>query len=252
MPEPLFLGLDLGTSGARAVVIDAAGVQRAEGKAAMADFGSNHRAPDVWWRAAETAVEQALAAVDPGAVVALSVDGTSGTMLPIDAEGTPLADGLMYNDACSDTEILERIAAAAPGDSPARGATSGLARALSFSPRKPARVVHQADWIAGRFSGRWVSDENNALKTGYDLDAAAWPGWIARTGLDPALLPEVLEPGQPVGTVTSEATARFGISPETRVVAGTTDSTSLRAARGAPSAAAPAVSEEMPGTTRTE
>ncbi len=40
MPADLYLGLDLGTSGARAVVIDASGETLASGKAAMADFGA--------------------------------------------------------------------------------------------------------------------------------------------------------------------------------------------------------------------
>ena len=113
---------------------------------------------------------RACAQIDPKSVRALAVDGTSGTVLPIDAAGTPLAPALMYSDTVGDAAVMERIAACAPAASAARGATSGLAKALLFqSLPRVARVVHQADWLSGLLSGRYdVSDENNALKTGYD------------------------------------------------------------------------------------
>ena len=58
-------------------------------------------------------------------------------------------------------------------------------------------LLHQADWISGKLSGRFDrSDWNNALKTGYDPVAARWPDWIERTGADLAKLPVVLEPGR--------------------------------------------------------
>ncbi len=81
----LFLGLDLGTSGARAAVIDDGGREAARGAAAMA---GNLRDPEVWRQAAQTALQQAFADVDPGRVAAVAVDGTSGTVLAVDAAGT--------------------------------------------------------------------------------------------------------------------------------------------------------------------
>lgn len=232
MPD-LYLGLDIGTSGARAIVIDDEGAVKAEGKAAMADFGPNHRAPDVWWQAGQAATRAALARVDPRLVRAISVDGTSGTMIATDRDFVPLGDGVMYNDACRDAQVIGRIADAAPGDSAALGVNSALARAMALSSLGPAHILHQADWIASWFSGRPVSDENNALKTGYDLSARAWPAWIAETGFDPSLLPEVVEPGTATGPVSDAARQEFGLSPDAQVVAGTTDGCASFVATGA-------------------
>jgi D-ribulokinase len=226
----LFVGLDLGTSGARAVVMDAGGQQIAEGSAAMA---GDHRAPPVWWQAAAAALDAALAQVDRACVKAMAVDGTSGTMLAVDAQGRALTDGLMYNDPCTDAGVLARIAAVAPVDSAARGATSGLARALVLQPTRPHRVLHQADWIAFHLSGRMVTDANNALKTGYDPVAECWPGWMAETGLDLGLLPEVIAPGTAIGPVTAQAADRFGLPISAQVVAGTTDGCASFLATGA-------------------
>jgi D-ribulokinase len=232
MPD-LFLGIDIGTSGARAIVIDAGGEVRAGGKAAMSAFGPDPRDPAAWWAAVRSAVSQALSDIRPSDIRALSVDGTSGTMLGINEDGSPKGKAVMYNDACGDAGVLARIDAAAPEDSAARGANSALARAMLLSADRPTRIVHQADWIANRFSGRWVSDENNALKTGYDLMSRCWPDWIARTGFETRLLPTVIEPGEAVCRISRNAVEAFGLSAETLVVAGTTDGCASFVATGA-------------------
>ncbi|OYU18935.1 MAG: carbohydrate kinase [Rhodobacteraceae bacterium PARR1] len=225
--KALFLGLDLGTSGARAVVIGADRQVKATAKSAMADHGSNPRDPAVWWAAAQTALQGALAQVDAGAVRAMAVDGTSGTMVGLDATGAVIGDGLMYNDACTEADILKTISDHAPATSAAHGPTSGAARAVLLARRGAVRVAHQADWIAGRLSGDWVSDANNALKTGYDPVAGAWPAWLAQAGVDITALPPVVEPG----TVTGKVTV-FGLT-DCLMIAGTTDGCASFLATGA-------------------
>src|SRR5690606_39243250 len=104
------IGIDLGTSGARAVAMTQAFDIVAQGASALSDHGADARDPRVWWSTVETALEQALAAVDRLAVRAIAVDATSGTLLPVDAAGTPLARPLMYNDKVGDEALLARIA----------------------------------------------------------------------------------------------------------------------------------------------
>ena len=80
----------------------------------------------------------------------------------------------MYNDVAEAKDVAA-VAAVAPNDTAALGSTSPLARALPMTALA-SRIIHQADWIAGRLSGRFdVTDENNALKTGYDPVARRWP-----------------------------------------------------------------------------
>ncbi|MGJ3264591.1 MAG: FGGY-family carbohydrate kinase [Salinarimonas sp.] len=231
--DPLYLGLDIGTSGARAILIDDAGVEVAAARSAMAEHGPDPRQPAVWRAAAFAALEGALRMVDRGAVRALCVDGTSGTMLAVDAAGRPLGAGSMYNDPCTDPAILDAIASHAPVTSAAHGPTSGAARAVLLSRTSPARLLHQADWIAFLLSGRMVSDANNALKTGYDPIAGAWPDWLEAAGVRRDLLPPVLDPGVPVGPVTARAAEELGLSPGCLVVAGTTDGCASFLATGA-------------------
>ncbi|MDW9961802.1 FGGY-family carbohydrate kinase [Sinorhizobium meliloti] len=231
----LVLGIDLGTSGARAVAMTAAGEIVASGAARLTAFSDDHRDPLGWWKAVQAALAQALEAIDGSHICAVGIDGTSGTMVPVAADGAPLATPLMYNDPVGDIAILERIAVHAPKESAAHGATSGLAKLLTFqSLPEVFRVIHQADWIAGHFTGLYdVSDENNALKTGYDPVARNWPEWLARTGARIDLLPDVLPAGAPVATISPAAAEAFGLPSETVIVAGTTDGCASFLATGA-------------------
>lgn len=235
---PLVIGIDIGTSGARAVAMRPDFSIAGQSAVRLDRFGQNPRDPSGWWQAVQAALAELLSSIDRAAVRAIAVDGTSGTLLPVDATGRPLAEPLMYNDKVADADILAAIARKAPEASAAHGATSGLAKALRFQHLPDvAAVLHQADWIAGNLSGHFaVSDENNALKTGYDVEARRWPDWIAATGMRMDLLPDVVEPGDVTGTLTAAAAELFGLPRDVVVGAGTTDGCASFLATGATSA----------------
>ncbi|TGQ92717.1 carbohydrate kinase [Mesorhizobium sp. M8A.F.Ca.ET.208.01.1.1] len=235
---PLVVGIDIGTSGARAVAMRQDFSIAGQSAVRLDKFGQNPRDPSAWWQAVQAALTELLSGVDRAAIRAIAIDGTSGTLLPVDADGRPLAEPLMYNDKVDDGDILAAIARAAPEASAAHGATSGLAKALRYQHLPGiAAVLHQADWIAGNLSGCFdVSDENNALKTGYDVEARRWPDWIAATGMRMDLLPDVIEPGDVTGTLTAAAAALFGLPRDVVVVAGTTDGCASFLATGATAA----------------
>ena len=221
------LGIDLGTSGVRAIVLDG-GAVRAAGAARLDP--ARRRDPGALW----AAVTEVLSGLDLAGVEAVAVDGTSGTVLPVQADGTPAGSLSLYNDI-ADPAYVAAVAASAPPASAAHGATSALARAIGMQAAPGlARLLHEADWIAGQLCGRFdATDENNALKTGYDPTARAWPGWLARTGLRTALLPEVLTPGARMGRVTRGAARRFGLPGDAIIAAGTTDGCASFLATGA-------------------
>lgn len=238
MSGDLFVGIDLGTSGARAAIVDAAGRIVAQGAARLDRFGTDHRDPAIWPAAVDAALAAALQAADRSRIRAIAVDGTSGTVLAVDTAGRPLAPPLMYNDAVEEGEVLAAVERHAPPASAAHGRTSGLAKAMVLA-RTPgtARVLHQADWIAGRLRGVFdTTDENNALKTGYDPVAGGWPDWIAATGMPVELLPHVVPAGAALGRIGIEAAATYGLPPNTTIVAGTTDGCASFLATGADAA----------------
>ena len=228
------LGIDVGTSGVRAAILAADGEIAGMASTSLASIGDDPASPQTWLRAARACIAQLHADSDLAGILALAVDGTSGTMVAVDENGAPVGAALMYDEPCEDDAIVARIAAAAPPDSAALGRTSGLARVLMMQDRVSVhRVLHQADWLAGCLSGRFDrSDENNALKTGYDPLARRWPEWIVRTGVDLAKLPRVLEPGALIGPV-SDGARRLGLPATAVVHAGTTDGCASFLATGA-------------------
>jgi sugar (pentulose or hexulose) kinase len=228
MAQDLFLGIDLGTGGVRACAIDAdariVDIATTTLPAPRQDGDAIDQEPALWWDAAVETIGKLT--VDRGSIRRISVDGTSGTLLLTDGDGKPLTPGLMYNDARAGAEAA-RIGGIAPAESGAHGRSSALAKLLHLLARggdKAEHALHQADWIAGRLTGRFdCSDENNALKLGYDPVTRRWPDWLDRLGVPRALLPQVCVPGAEIGAIDPAMARRLGLSPSTRIHAGTTD-----------------------------
>ena len=229
-----YLGIDFGTTGARAQVIDAEGQVVGEDQR---DFGTlnEYETADVW----RDALWDLISALPPTIrtqLTALALDGTSGTVLACDAELAPRHPPLLYNDdrAVAEARMIQRIA---PPGHPAAAVTSGLAKVLWLKQRlglTGARVyLNQADWLSGLLTERvGFSDYHNALKMGLDLDTLAWPDWVKHLA-DVNYLPLPVMPGSKLATV-SPARARYlGINPACVVRAGTTDSIAAFLASGA-------------------
>ncbi|MEY3813307.1 MAG: xylulose kinase, partial [Verrucomicrobiota bacterium] len=210
------IGLDLGTSGVRAVAIDASGKILALGSATLPATkitgARREQSPEDWWNGCRTALDELSQKLDLSAARAIAVDATSGTILPVDNHNRPLAAARMYDD--SDTgDLAAKIKTLAPRESAAHGATSPAARALELAklPRLHC-IIHQADWINGCLGAtNWQTDENNALKTGYDPVNRCWPDWLRDFGLSPGLLPEVVPVGTTIGHVSAQAAIALGI-----------------------------------------
>lgn len=226
----LFLGIDLGTGGVRACAVDALGAAVGRASAPMPpprrDGASVDQDPDIWWEAVLEVFRSLGETLDLCRIRRISVDGTSGTLLLVDVAGNPLGPALMYNDARAVVEA-ETIAALAPPDSGAHGASSALAKLLHLLPAHGSRArcaLHQSDWVAGRLAGRFgFSDENNALKLGYDPLARRWPDWLHAPALPQGLLPEVVRPGRFIGTIASAIAGHLGLASDVEIRAGTTD-----------------------------
>ncbi len=237
----LFLGIDVGTSGCRAVVIDQHGAQVATHHVTMAtpNQKNDQRSQNavVWWQAVCRLLKELGSVITMNKISAIAVDGTSSTLLITDENGIPLHDGLMYNDARSHKEA-EQITAIAPAESGAHGASSALAKLLWLQKQGVAEharhALHQADWIMGHLSGQFgISDENNCLKLGYDVINRCWPEWFEQLGVDRSLLPKVTVPGTTIGTIQNEIANQLGLSSQTRIISGTTDSIAAFLASGA-------------------
>jgi len=254
---PLVVGLDVGTQGARAIVCDESGEIVAQsscpfdGDAQIADIlpGWFEQDPQIWWESAAACLRAATISLarsgrEAGEIAAIAVDSTSGTVLPVDQAGRPLRPAIMYNDTRAQAESRECNEAGRDLTEKLGykfGSSFGLPKVLWLKRNQPdtwracRRVIHAADFVVGRLTGDFgVSDDSNALKTGYDVLDLRWPDFIfGKLGIERQKLPDVVTPGEPVGRVTTECGKLTGLEQGTVVVGGVSDGTAGFVASGA-------------------
>lgn len=235
----IFIGIDLGTTGVRACAINANKSLLYTCKiplpAAIKKNNAITQDPNLWWLATKKVLEELFSHIDVSHIKAISVNGTSGTVLVCDEKGTPLAPARMYNDAfCTQQSAL--IKSIAPPETAAHGVSSGLAKLLYLQQIAPdaKHLVHQADWIVGKLCGRFdISDANNALKTGYDPVNNCWPNWLEKLNINKTLLPEVVAPGTAISKISNDLFESTTLNSQCQIVSGTTDSIAAFIATGA-------------------
>lgn len=239
----LFLGIDIGTSGVRGSVIGTQGEEltssRIELKLPKIEGKRIEQNPLIWQQAAFKLIKELTNKVNflstSKTIAALAIDGTSGTVLVCDEQGTPLSSALMYNDQSCTVEAAQ-IAEIAPAECGAHGASASLAKAMHLLKRHPqARYIcHQADWVAATLTGKYgISDENNCLKLGYNSLEQSWPNWLNKLDLEKGKLPQMVKPGSIVANITADTASELGLPENCQVVAGTTDSIAAFIATGA-------------------
>lgn len=255
--QPLVLGLDVGTQGARVLAVGAEGdvlaaaSRRLEtgGEALPAGHASDangwsEQDPEAWWAAARACLHEVAGAVGPERVACIAVTSTSGTVVPVDAGGRPLRPAILYNDGRAVEEAAEvQTAGRTLADrlGYAFQPSFALPRLLWLRRHEPevfertACFLHAADFLVMRLTGEvGLSDSSNALKTGYDLQELRWGEWIERDlGIPLAKLPRVVAPGDAIGSICQAAEQETGLRAGTPVAAGATDGTAAFLASGA-------------------
>ncbi|WP_308283483.1 FGGY family carbohydrate kinase, partial [Pseudonocardia nigra] len=113
-----WLGIDLGTQGVRAVLVDGGGAVLGSGAAPLhrdlRDGDRHEQDPQEWWSATCTATRAAMAGRAGRPVGAVAIDSTSGTLVVQDADGRPAGPALMYDDrrAAAETARVQDAGAA--------------------------------------------------------------------------------------------------------------------------------------------
>lgn len=221
------IGIDFGTSGARLVAIDTDRNVLWRGSLAV---------PAGQWRETLFSLIRSVPSQVKLQVNRIAIDGTSSTVLLCDAEGQPIFDPIWYNDRRGEA-FLAKLKLFAPPGSSVINATSSLAKLSWFASQanfcQGRYFLHQADWLAFHLHGKLgVSDYHNALKLGYDVESLCYPDWLEQHPYRP-LLPQIVAPGTPIGSVLPEVAGDLGLSAQCVVCAGTTDSVAAFIASGA-------------------
>lgn len=231
----LYLGIDFGTSGARAVVINSPGIIQSE---TQYPFVETSNKATQWQQALFTLIQQIPPEIRRE-IQAIAINGTSSTVMLCDSTGTPIAEPIMYNDGRG-IEVIETIKTIAPPNHTVISTTSSLAKLLwlikhSNLDNQNYYFLHQADWLAFLLHGKLgISDYHNALKLGYDVENLSYPTWLQNLTTS-IHLPEILTPGTPISEVLPDIAHKLKLNKNCLICAGTTDSIAAFLASGAKS-----------------
>ncbi len=234
----MYLGIDLGTSGVKAILMD--GEQRilAEGASRPLSVdrpqrGWSEQHPDLWWDAVCEALDH-LAHHHPKAMAAVRGVGLSGQMYGatlLDAADRPIRPAILWNDTRSTAECrlieereptLRRLAG--------RRATPGVTApkliwVQRHEPENFARirtVLLPKDYVRLRLTGDKVSDMADSSGTLWmDVGRRDWSDrLLAATGLDRSQMPRLIEGTEPGGLVSADLAARWGMASRPAVAGG--------------------------------
>ncbi|WP_028229367.1 xylulokinase [Paraburkholderia ferrariae] len=235
----MFIGIDLGTSGVKAVLLDRAGDVLGSASAPLTASRPHPRwseqAPQDWWEATRIALRALIAQAAGAGIGAAQIEaiGLTGQMhgaTLLDANGEVLRPAILWNDGRSDAECLE-LERAVPelhevaGNLAMPGFTAPkLLWVRKHEPEVFARIAHvllPKDYLRYLLTGDFATDASDAAGTLW-LDIAKRDysdALLAACGLTREQMPRVFEGNQITGTLLPALAREFGLR-EVPVVAG--------------------------------
>ncbi len=236
------LGLDAGTTSAKALAVDRAGrILATANSDAIATLstpeGASEQDPTEIWQAVAAAGRSAAGSLGAGVrVAALAVAAQSGSVIPVPSSGRATR-AVTWMDTRSRAvveswprEVAERIRAVS-GWAPAPGAglptiawlqAAGTDAFGDGSPGPADRWASVDDYLVSNLTGRWATNPSNA--SGMQLMAVSARTWSLElcriAGIDPSALSPIRASGTTAGPLTGEAAAALGLEAGTPVVIG--------------------------------
>ncbi len=241
MPDAL-LGIDIGTTSTKAVVIDGGGNLLAEASR-PADLSSPQAGwaeedPRQWWQNLAAVIPECLdrAGVKANHIAAVGVSGMVPTLILVDHEGQVVRPSLQQNDARALMEIEELQQQTSAEDILTRTGSAitqqSIGPKLLWLLRHEPEHFHRAAWVMGsydyivyRLTGARSVERNWALESGlFDFQRQDWDDDLLHlANIERTSLGEVHWPAEIAGQVTPWAAREIGLRAGTPVVAGSAD-----------------------------
>lgn len=236
------LGIDVGTTGAKAVLIDPAGRVLSSATTGypllMPRPGWTEQDPAAWWEASIASVRCVLdrPGVRGPQIAAVGLTGQMHGLVPLDGAGRVLRPAILWNDQRTAQEcawITERVGEARVLELTANPVLTGFTAPKIIwmrrhEPERYARIAHillPKDYVRYRLTGEFAIDVADASGTSlFDVRHRTWSAEMLETLEIPAAwLPRVVESPVITGAVTEEAAEATGLGAGTPVVGGAGD-----------------------------
>ena len=238
-----FLGMDVGTGGTRAIVVDAAGKLISGASSEHAPFKTAHpgwaeQDPEDWWRAAQEAIRGAIAAApEPHQpIAAIGLTGQMHGAVMLDASGAVLRPSLIWCDTRTQPQcdwLTEKIGYEKLIELTCNPALPNftLTKLLWVKQHEPeifARIRHimcPKDYVRYRLTGEFAIDVQEASGTLLlDVTHRCWSKEVAEAaGIPESWLPKVYESPEVGARISAGAAGLTGLAAGTPVVAGAGD-----------------------------
>jgi xylulokinase len=238
-----WLGLDVGTGGSRALLVDELGAVRASFTAPHRDMRMlkplwAEQDPDDWWHAGQLAIHGLLrdAGVTGAAIKGIGLTGQMHGLVILDEHNKVIRPALIWCDQRSQPQvdfIEQKLGAAAILQHIANPVLTGftlpkLLWVRDHEPRKFAairKILLPKDYLRFKLTGEFATDVSDASGTAlFDVVNRRWSHeMVAGLNLDLAHLPKAFESNEITGKVTAAAAAATGLAENTPVVAGAGD-----------------------------
>jgi len=237
----LFLGLDVGTSGVKAVLVSERGDVEASATTPLALStprpGWAEQDPEAWWEASVASLRAVLAECPGAGVAAVGISGQMHSSVFLDRAGEVIRPALLWCDGRTTAEcreITERVGGEeALRDRASNPALEGftLPKVLWLRRHEPeafrrlATVLLPKDYVRFRLTGALATEPSDASATlMYDTANLRWSREIlSAVELPETLLPEVGGSAEVLGRVTTQVAALTGLAEGTPVVGGGAD-----------------------------
>ena len=236
----LLLGIDVGTGGTRALVVDERGGIVASATAEHVPFASPETGwaeqdPQDWWRATCEAVRAALGqpGVSADAIAAIGFSGQMHGSTMLDSHDRVVRPALLWCDQRTHAqcqEITDTIGAARLIELTLNPALTGFTapKLLWVREHEPEKwrevrsVLLPKDYVRFRLSGQKATDVADASGTLlFDVGARKWSDTVLRAlDLSPSLMPEAFESPMVTGSVSDTGAEATGLKAGTPIVAG--------------------------------
>jgi sugar (pentulose or hexulose) kinase len=246
--DTYLIGLDLGTTGLKGVLVDRRGRVKAT-RCVATEFdhprdGWVEMSPERHFESVCTIVRE-LAGEAPGEVSAMAMAGATGNTLLTDSDGTPLTPILSWMDrrcehekpkALSDMRA-EAVARVTGWPCVSTFPLAHLAWLRENTPdiyRNAGHIGMVADWLLHKFTGKWRMDHSTA--TTFHLQNQVGGVWhepfMRMLDIDPQQLSALCGAGIPVGRLSEDAAEMLGLTTRTLVVSGSFDHPAAARAAG--------------------
>ncbi len=250
MTVPMFLGLDIGTSSVKGVLIDPSQkillAATAPLRVARPAPGWSEQTPDHWWKAANQVVRE-LARKQPKAVAAVAGIGLSGQQhgaTLLDRAGRVLRPAILWNDArsfaeCRELEAREPRARAIAGNLALAGFTAPKLIWVRKHERgifdRVAKVLLPKDYVRLRMTGDYASDMSDSAGTFWlDVGRRVWSDeLLAASEMRLDQMPSLYEGTEPTGRLTAAVARHWGMPLRPVVAAGGGDNAASACGIGA-------------------